>query len=51
MAKEKLYRKICFPYTAVVQVPSLVKHAIWEVVGTYVDSGILQIVHLSYDSI
>ena len=28
MAKEKLYKKICFPYTAVVKVPSLVKHAI-----------------------
>ena len=26
MEKEKLYRKICFPYTAVVNVPSLVKH-------------------------
>ena len=27
MTKEKLYRKIWFPYTAVVKVPSLVKHA------------------------
>ena len=29
MAKEKLYRKICFPYTAVVKVPSLMKHALF----------------------
>ena len=28
MAKEKLFKKICFPYTALVLVPSLVKRAI-----------------------
>ena len=27
MAKEELYKK-CFPYSAVVKVPSLVKHAV-----------------------
>ena len=30
MAKEELCRKICFPYTAVVKVPSLVKHAKYD---------------------
>ena len=30
MAKEKLYWKICFPYTAKVLVPSLVKHALFR---------------------
>ena len=28
MAKEKLFLKICFPYTAIVLVPSLVKRAL-----------------------
>ena len=30
MVKEKLFWKICFPYTAIALVPSLVKHAVCQ---------------------
>ena len=47
MAKEKLFWKMCFPYTAIVLVPSLVKHATYDQALTYhhVDQNMIKLLH------